>query len=134
MISRTMLIVNIIGQVIIIGLAMISFLSNLGGDRMGHNMVMISLIFLFWIGIWQLCLGILEVIIHKNKMRKKYLILVAIFIGSLLLGIGISPWLPTVFDNQFFAYLAGFYFFGSTVTFISWYFRQTIIDFNQIEE
>jgi hypothetical protein len=131
MISKRMLTANIIGQLIIFSAGIISFISNIGVDRMEHNMIMISFIFLFWIGLWQLVLSILEVVIYKNKIRKKYLIFVAAFVGSLLFGIAISPLFPSDFDSPFLAYLSGFYFFGSCLAFIVWYFRQTLRDLKQ---
>lgn len=125
MVSKIMLRIDIIGQIIIMVIAAFSLLLE------PDSALIIGLIFLFGIGCWQIFLGLIQTIVYRNKTRQKYLIAAFIFIASMIVLAGMNSWFTVGFDSEFLAYLTGFYIFGGATTFAIWYFRQTIKDLNR---
>ena len=127
MVSKRMLRIDIIGQIVITALTIFSIIAE-------PNRFLISgMIFLLFIGLWQLGIGFLEVIVYKNETRKQYLIAVFVFIASMIFLGGINSWFIVGLDNEIFTNLIWIYISAGSMIFASWYFRQTILDLNQPE-
>ena len=127
MVSKRMLRIDIIGQIVITTLTIFSIIAE-------PNRFLISgMIFLLFIGLWQLGIGFLEVIVYKNETRKQYLIAAFVFIASMIFLGGINSWFTVGLDNEIFTNLIWIYISAGSMIFASWYFRQTILDLNQPE-
>ncbi len=127
MISKVMLRVDIIGQIFITAASIFSLIIE------PSAIMIIGLMFLFWIGIWQLFLGLLEAVFYKNETRKKYFFAAIAFIGSMFILGAVNSWFSVKMNSEFLAYLTGIYIFGGATAFAVWYFRQTILDLNRQE-
>lgn len=125
MISKIMLKIDFAGQLIIA-------VSALSWIIIKPSQFIISgLIFLFFIGLWQLGVGLLETIVYKDKTRQKYVIAAGGYAISLLAIAGANIWFLSNYGIEILNYLTAIYFFCGTIIFAVWYCRQTITDLIQ---
>jgi Na+/pantothenate symporter len=119
MISKTMLKIDLIGQILIIGgLLLITAFEP-------KAFLFFCLLTAFCLGFWQFFNGLIEAIYFQNKTRQKYLFAaIAYIIGFAVFTVS-NDYFMVEISNQFMEILILFYFIGGSLGFAGWYFYQT---------
>ncbi|MFT5834566.1 MAG: hypothetical protein ACI97N_002206 [Cognaticolwellia sp.] len=118
MISKGMLKIDIIGQLLIMASMLLYIVFTPG------SLYISSLLPLFILGFWQFFNGLIEAIFYRNKTRQKYIFTAIFYILSLITLPSIDNFYPAKISG-FMETFSTFYFIVGALGFAGWYFYQT---------
>lgn len=127
MISKTMLRIDLIGQVLIIGSLLLATVFEPEAFIFG------SLMTAFCLGCWQFFNGLIEAIYFQNKTRQKYIFAAIAYLVGFAVFAVFNNFYTAKIINQFTEVLTIIYFVGGCLGFAAWYFYQTYSDLSNEE-